>query len=482
MADLVITIDGPAASGKSTVAQRLAKKLGASFLDTGAMYRAVTLAAMQAGVDMSDENKLLKVMQINDFQFSAKEDRMAVYIDGTDVTEQIRQPQVTANAHHIAAKSSLRAELVRMQRQFAAEHKKIVTEGRDQGTVAFQDADIKFYLKADLWERARRRQAELKDKGNAESLEQVQKSIEERDKSDENRSVGPLKPAHDAIVIDTTNLSLEEVVEKVLCCVEDRRRKTEDRRQRMEDGRQKTDTLSSVHCPLTSIVWYWLSRWACRVFCVFWFRIRVYGRENVPDKGAFILASNHQSYLDPIFCGVALKRRLSFVARESLFSNPERDALRHKFFTCLIYSLNAIPVKRGHADGPGHSANVSSVKEIISRLKQGRGVCLFPEATRTIDGKINDFKPGLGLLCRRSDAAIVPVLLDGAFECWPRHKKIFSPGWVTVCYGEVITAEQAKDFGDEKLAKVLTDKLRQMQKQCRLRQGKQPHNYGFLMK
>jgi cytidylate kinase len=293
MADLIITIDGPAASGKSTVAQRLAEKLGATFLDTGAMYRAVTLAAMQADVDLGDEDKLLQVMQRSNFQFSAERNKMAVYIDGVDVTEQIRIAQVTANARHIASKVSLRAELVRMQRQFAAAQKKIVTEGRDQGTVAFEDADIKFYLTADPQQRARRRQAELQGKGNTESLEQIQKAIEERDKSDEDRSIGPLRPAHDAIVIDTTNLSLEEVVQKVLRCVEDGRQKT-------EDGRQKTDILSSVICHLIKAVWYWLARWACRVFCILWFRIRVYGRENVPEQGPFILASNHQSYLDPI--------------------------------------------------------------------------------------------------------------------------------------------------------------------------------------
>jgi len=464
---LVITIDGPAASGKSTVAQRLAKKLGASFLDTGAMYRAVTLAAMQAGVDMSDENKLLKVMQTNNFQFSAKEDRMAVYIDGMDVTEQIRQPQVTANAHYIAAKSSLRAELVRMQRQFAAEQKKIVTEGRDQGTVAFDDADIKFYLKAYLWERARRRQAELQAKGGVQSLEQIQENIEQRDKSDESRFVGPLKPARDAIVIDTTNLSLEQVVEKVLRCVEDGRQKTEDGRQKIENPSSILCSLSSVVCHLISVIWYWLARWIFRVFCALFFDFRSYGTQNVPKQGPFILASNHQSFLDPIFCGIPLRRQLHFLARESLFSN--------RFFGALIRSVNSIPVKRGQA-------NIAPIRRVIAKLKEGQGVCLFPEATRTSDGRIQQFKPGFGLLCRRSEAAIVPVLIDGAFECWPRYKKIFSPGWVTVCYGEVITAEQAKDFGDEKLAEILTDKLRQMQKQCRLRQGKQPHNYGFLKK
>ena len=222
MANLVITIDGPAASGKSTVARLLAERLGASFLDTGAMYRAVTLAAIEAGVDMNDEEKLLGVLETSEFQFAVKEGRMAVRIDGVDVTERIRGTEVTAKARHIASAAKLREKLVQMQRQFAAGEEKIVTEGRDQGTVAFADADVKFYLTADAGERARRRLAELRAGGGGESLEQIQKAIEERDKSDEDRAVGPLRPADDAIVIDTTDLGIEEVVEKVLRCVKEK--------------------------------------------------------------------------------------------------------------------------------------------------------------------------------------------------------------------------------------------------------------------
>ena len=222
MADLIITIDGPAASGKSTAARLLAKKLGASFLDTGAMYRAVTLAAMRAGVDLNEEDKLLDVTQKYVFQFSVKAGKMTVRIDGSDVTEQIRSPEVTANARYIAAAPRVREKLVQMQRQFAAGQKKIVTEGRDQGTVAFGDADIKFYLIADAAERARRRLAELQDKGQTSSLQQIQKAIEQRDKSDKRRAVGPLKPAEDAIVVDTTNLNIEQVVEKLAGYVEEK--------------------------------------------------------------------------------------------------------------------------------------------------------------------------------------------------------------------------------------------------------------------
>ncbi len=137
---MVITIDGPAASGKSTAARLLARKLGASFLDTGAMYRAVTLAAMQAEVDMSDQDKLLGVMETSEFQFSLRDGKMLVCINGIDVTGQIRRPQITANARHIASSPKARGKLVQMQRQFASGRQKIVTEGRDQGTVAFSDA------------------------------------------------------------------------------------------------------------------------------------------------------------------------------------------------------------------------------------------------------------------------------------------------------------------------------------------------------
>ena len=221
MANFVITIDGPAASGKSTVARLLAGRLGASFLDTGAMYRAVTLAAIEAGVDLGDEKKLRGVLDNRKFQFTVREGKMAVCIDGVDVTEQIRRQEITANARYAASAAKLREKLVEMQREFAAREGKIVTEGRDQGTVAFADADVKFYLIADAAERAKRRQIELKAQGSSENLEQIQNAIEERDKSDEDRAVGPLRPAEDAIVVDTTDLSIEEVVEKLLCIVEE---------------------------------------------------------------------------------------------------------------------------------------------------------------------------------------------------------------------------------------------------------------------
>lgn len=222
MAELVITIDGPAASGKSTVARLLADGLGATFLDTGAMYRAFTLAAVRDGVDLADEQQLVRAVGRHRFDFAAVGAMTVVRMDGEDVTEAIRDNDLTAKVRYIASAPLVRQRLVEMQRAFAAKHRRIVTEGRDQGTVVFPDADVKFYLTADASERARRRKAELDARGVAADLEQIRRSIEARDKSDEDRAVGPLKPAADAIIVDTTRLSMQEAVDRVYRHVEEK--------------------------------------------------------------------------------------------------------------------------------------------------------------------------------------------------------------------------------------------------------------------
>lgn len=213
---MIITIDGPAGSGKSSVAKIVAEKLDAAFLDTGAMYRAVTLAAMNEGADLEDETALLGVLDSKNFHFDISGGIMRVAIDGVDCTEDIRRVDVTNNVKYIAGAVKIRAKLVDLQRQFAKENPKIVTEGRDQGTVVFPDADFKFYLIADPAERARRRHLELAEKGTDVEIAELEEDIRKRDASDENRSHSPLAKAEDAIEIDTTPLDLMGVVEKIL--------------------------------------------------------------------------------------------------------------------------------------------------------------------------------------------------------------------------------------------------------------------------
>jgi len=216
MPRLIITIDGPAASGKSTAARLLAEKLNAIFLDTGAMYRAATLAAMKARVELTSRHQVIETLHNTQFEFLSGQNGMRVLVDGVDVTEEIRHPKVTSNARFIANIPPARRYLVSLQREFAENHGRIVTEGRDQGTVVFPDADVKFYLTADLNERAKRRKLELQARGIEQTDEENSQAIEARDHSDTTRTVAPLKAAEDAIVIDTTNLTIDQVVDKLL--------------------------------------------------------------------------------------------------------------------------------------------------------------------------------------------------------------------------------------------------------------------------
>lgn len=216
MPKLIITIDGPAGSGKSTAAKLLAEKIGAAFLDTGAMYRAVTIAAMKRQLDLSNVETLEKLIDSTDFKFEIANNQMAVKINNKDVTEQIRDPKVTENVRFIASQSSLRSRLVKMQQIFAQKYQKIVTEGRDQGTVVFPDANYKFFLTANSAQRTKRRAEELNEKGLKVDLTKLRKEIEIRDTADKNRDTGPLVPAKNAVIIDNTNLTLEQTVNEIL--------------------------------------------------------------------------------------------------------------------------------------------------------------------------------------------------------------------------------------------------------------------------
>jgi cytidylate kinase len=211
----IITIDGPAGVGKSTIARTLAGRLDAVFLDTGAMYRAVTLAAVERGINPADTPKVRTLFDRCRFEFRPGAKGMQVFVDGQDKTAAIRDPKITEQVKYIAAAPALREKLVQMQQAFAADCQRIVTEGRDQGTVAFPHATVKFFMTADPRERARRRHQELVAAGKDILLEQVLSDQAVRDASDENRSFGPLKPAADAVMIDTTALSIEQVIEQM---------------------------------------------------------------------------------------------------------------------------------------------------------------------------------------------------------------------------------------------------------------------------
>lgn len=207
---MIVTIDGPAGAGKSSAARELATRLGFQFLDTGAMYRAVTWACLHDKIDFEDETAVAEAARRMDIRFDG--DR--VFVDGTEVTREIRTIEVTHQTRHVAANNAVRAHLVELQRQLAGSAN-VVTEGRDQGTVAFPHAECKFYITADPRERALRRQKELAEKGEQVSLEDLLADQNRRDLRDESREFGAMKPAADAILVDTSRRSLEEVVSQL---------------------------------------------------------------------------------------------------------------------------------------------------------------------------------------------------------------------------------------------------------------------------
>lgn len=212
---MIIAIDGPSGAGKSTLAKRLAKELGFVYLDTGAMYRALALKVLRQGIDLADDAGLEELIAATEIDLQETNGNLAVLLDGLDVAAEIRTPEVSQMASKVSALRIVRARMLELQREMGWRGS-VVAEGRDIGTVVFPEAEVKIFLDASANERARRRYNELQSAGRAVDYEETLREIEERDKRDSERDLAPLRKAEDALMMDSSSATADEVAAKVL--------------------------------------------------------------------------------------------------------------------------------------------------------------------------------------------------------------------------------------------------------------------------
>jgi len=420
---MIITIDGPAGVGKSTVAKMLANKLEFAYFDTGAMYRALTYAIYKNKIDIENENEVLDLLK-NNFHYEIKEKNglKLYFVNGDDVTETIRSNYITDAVSLVSCKIYVRQNLVPLQRKLA-EDKDIVCEGRDMGTTVFPNAKIKIYLTAKITVRATRRFNEYIEKNpqdiNSLDKNQILEDIQKRDEKDSTRKVSPLRKAKDAYHIDTSKLSVDMTVKKILKII-----------------RKRTRIKFSY-------------RFVCflsKVLLKTFYNFQVYGKENL-TKGAAIITSNHVSFFDPSILTVAIKEELHFLAKESLFTIP--------IFKTIIKWLNAHSIS-------GKESNIQTVKKVKDILRSGQKIVLFPEGTRSMDGKVNKLLPGVGFLINLTKCTIIVVYIHGAHEVWKRGQKfpkLFGRNKIFCVFGKPIRYEEFEKIDKNKRIPIILNRI-----------------------
>lgn len=420
MTSKIIAIDGPAGAGKSTVARGLAEQLGFTYLDSGALYRAVTWYLLSGGPKRppgpSDARALAaRQAQTESFISTASDEDLARSLDcltirmkdgrisvgDLDVTEIIRDLTVTRLVSMVSERRPVREKLMALQRAFA--NGNIVVEGRDMGTVVFPGAFLKIYLDANVAIRAGRRYQELGDSGVSTDYDEVYENLRMRDDRDTQRQIAPLSRAPDAVYVDTTYISPDEVVGLIRKLVATRARSLYRRWQNF----------------------FYQSTWLfLRALTSAYLRRRASGTDH-PDRlsGPVIFASNHMSHLDPILVAVSTRRHLHFLAKRELAEIP--------IFGQVIHWLHIIPVRRGILDR-------DALDWVRSVLASGEAVLIFPEGTRSRDGTIHDAKAGFGKLVYESGAPTIPVRIIGSYQSFPPGALWPRPTPVRIQFGEPI--------------------------------------------
>jgi cytidylate kinase len=417
---LTVAIDGPSAAGKTTTARGLARRLGLRHVDTGAMYRAVTLAALRAGADFSDGEALGALADACAITFDAPGER--VRLGDEDVTEAIREAAVTAAVSAVSAHPRVRTELVRRQRALARGGG-VVLEGRDIGSVVLPWADVKIFLVAAVRTRAERRQRELGSGPGVPGVEEVARDLERRDALDASREASPLLEPVGAWRVDTGGVTIAEQIEAVA----DIARRTARRLRalhepRMDGARPRRQRL--VMRAVTALI-----RLVARVL----FGLRVHDRFRGELEENYIFACNHLAYSDPPFAGSTLPRECHFIAKASLFDKP--------IFGGVIRYFNAFPIKRGVFDR-------EAMAEAASLLRRGASLMIFPEGGRMRGGRLGEARGGVGYLALTTGVPVVPVYVSGTDRL---HECLFRRARLEVVHGRAmrIPPEALERLGGE---------------------------------
>jgi cytidylate kinase len=428
----VIAIDGPAGSGKSTVARRLAARLGLDYLDTGAMYRAVTFAALRRGIDPAEAGPVADLARTVELEVAAD----SVRVDEVDATIEIRGPEVSRAVSLVAANPDVRTELVRRQREWATERGGGVLEGRDIGTVGFPDAVLKVYLTARPEVRAERRAAEVTDL----DYETVAADMARRDALDQGRASDPLRLADGALEVDTSDLGVDEIVERLAGMVDDDAAGPAPDAPSGEPATgaagsppgdpvlAKTDELRApavqVHPP-TSLerVSYGLIRGAFFGLAKAYFRLEIHGAENVPAHGPFVLAPVHRSNLDFILVSTVRRPRMRYMGKASIWKS--------KALGRFVSMLGAFPVHRGTADR-------ESLRTCLEVIENGEPIVMFPEGTRREGPTVDDLFDGPAYVAARAGVPLVPVGIGGSDIAMPVGARFIKPRKIVLVVGEPI--------------------------------------------
>ena len=425
-----VALDGPSGAGKSTIAKAVAKKLEYVYVDTGALYRTIAYYVISNGFDAKDENAVVSCLDKINVKLKYISGAQHVMLNGEDVSDKIRTPEISMGASAVSAIPKVREFLFDLQ-QDIAKHNNIIMDGRDIGTVVLPNAQVKIFLTATAEERANRRFKELQEKGDPSTYEQVLEDIKQRDYNDTHRDIAPLKKADDAVEVDSTKMTLDEVIDAIVKIIND---KTAGESGSGDDSGEKksiraTRELMPVRpiskkkrLSFVKIFFYNLLRYITIFVYHCYYNIKWEGKENVPKDGGNIFASNHRSYQDPVFTALGARVPISYMAKEELFH-------KNVFFTGLIKLFGAFPVVRGKGD-------MQVIDTSIEKLEKGRNLEIFPEGTRSKDGKVGKGKTGVALIAAVAQTKVIPVGIN--FE----GEKLKFRSKVVVRYGKpIIPAE-----------------------------------------